>query len=132
MAINTRWDNGEKTRVLMEFETSWTWEQLYQELEKMDNLLAGVEHHVDIIVDLEGSEIPKDYLKVAQLLLTGPDMGMRPNEGNRVVVGASKWMRTAYNTIQKTFSQQLEGRSVLFANDITQARGMLYSMRLDS
>jgi len=132
MAINTRWDDSEKTRVLMEFETTWTWEQLYEELEKMDNFLAGVEHRVDIIIDLEGSEIPKDYLKIAQLLLTNPEMGMRPNEGNRVVVGASKWMRTAYNTVQKTFSKQLDGRSVLFANDLSHARGMLYSMRLDS
>lgn len=132
MAIITKWDANDKTRVLMEFETTWSWDELYEALEKTDNFLASVSHRVDVIIDLEGSEIPKDYLKAAKLLLTDPEMGVRPNEGNRVVVGASKWMRTAYNTLQKTFSKTLEGRAVLFANDLSHARGMIYSMRLDN
>ncbi|MGJ3239655.1 MAG: hypothetical protein ACFE0Q_13175 [Anaerolineae bacterium] len=131
MAIHTRWDDNQKTRVLIEFETSWTWEQLDKALETTDNLLATVAHRVDVIIDLEGAEIPKDYLKAAQRLLTDPNMGVRPNEGSRVVVGASQWIRTAYTTLQKTFSKQLAGREVLFANDLSHARGLLYSMRLD-
>ncbi|MEM9951279.1 MAG: hypothetical protein AAF846_06760 [Chloroflexota bacterium] len=132
MAIITKWDDNNQTRVLMEFETSWTWDDLYGALEKTDAFLATVENQVDVIIDLEGATIPKDYLKVAQLLLNDPTMAVRPNEGYRVVVGASKWMRTAYNTLQKTFGKQLEGREVLFANDVTQARGMIYSMRLSN
>lgn len=132
MAIITKWDDTNKTRVLIEFETSWSWDELDTALEATDNLLAGVPHIVDIIIDLEGSEIPKDYVKAAQKLLTHPNTDMRPNEGNRVVVGANKWMRTAYQTLAKTFSKQLNGREVLFANDLSHARGMIYSMRLDS
>jgi len=132
MAIITKWDDTNKTRVLIEFETSWSWDELDIALEATDNLLADVPHIVDIIIDLEGSEIPKDYLKAAQKLLTHPNTDMRPNEGNRVVVGANKWMRTAYQTLAKTFSNQLNGREVLFANDLSHARGMIYSMRLDS
>ncbi len=132
MAINTKWDDSNQTRILMEFETTWSLEDLYKALETTDSFLAGVSHRVDVIIDLEGAEMPKDYLNIAKLLLTNPDMEMRPNEGNRVVVGASKWMRTAYGTVQKTFSKYLEGREVLFANDLSHARGMIYSMRLDS
>ena len=131
MGINTKWDDSGKTRVLMEFETTWTWEQLDDALEATDDVLADVSHIVDIIIDLEGSDIPNDYLKAARKLLTAPNMDMRPNEGNRVVVGANKWMRTAYQTLAKTFSKQLDGREVLFANDLSHARGMIYSMRLD-
>ncbi|MGB7339343.1 MAG: hypothetical protein WBC91_10665 [Phototrophicaceae bacterium] len=130
MAIIAKWDDSNQTRVLLEFETTWTWDEFDQALERTDNLLATVSHTVDIIIDLEGAEIPNDYLKAAQRLLTDPSMGMRPNEGHRVVVGANKWIRTAYNTLQKTFSKQLQGREILFANDLSQARGMLYSMRL--
>ena len=132
MAINTKWDDSNQTRILMEFETTWSLEDLYKALETTDSFLAGVSHRVDVIIDLEGAEMPKDYLNIAKLLLTNPDMEMRPNEGNRVVVGASKWMRTAYGTVQKTFSKYLEGREVLFANDLSHARGMIYSMRLDN
>ena len=131
MAINTKWDDSNQTRILMEFETTWTLNDLYEALEKTDSFLAGVSHRVDVIIDLEGAEIPKDYLNMAKLLLTNPDMQMRPNEGNRVVVGANKWIRTAYSTLQKTFSKYLEGREVLFANDLSHARGIIYSMRLD-
>ena len=131
MAIHTKWDDSNQTRILMEFETSWSLDDLYKALEATDTFLAGVSHRVDVIIDLEGAEMPKDYLNIAKLLLTNPEMEMRPNEGNRVVVGASKWMRTAYSTLQKTFSKHLEGRGVLFANDLTHARGMIYSMRLD-
>ncbi|MEO0596282.1 MAG: hypothetical protein AAF126_09255 [Chloroflexota bacterium] len=130
MAIVTKWDDSNKTRVLMEFESSWTWDELDAALEMTDNFLAEVEHQVDVIIDLEGSNIPGDFMKAAQRLLTDPAMGMRPNEGNRVVVGASDWMRKAYNTLSKAFSKQLDGREVLFASDVSQARGMLYSMRL--
>ncbi|MEL6406609.1 MAG: hypothetical protein AAFR81_19725 [Chloroflexota bacterium] len=130
MAIVTKWDDSNKTRVLMEFESSWTWGELDAALEMTDNFLAEVEHQVDVIIDLEGSNIPGDFMKAAQRLLTDPAMGMRPNEGNRVVVGASDWMRKAYNTLSKAFSKQLDGREVLFASDVSQARGMLYSMRL--
>ncbi|MEL6527531.1 MAG: hypothetical protein AAFQ07_17655 [Chloroflexota bacterium] len=130
MAIVTKWDDSNKTRVLMEFESSWTWDELDAALEKTDNFLAEVEHQVDVIIDLEGSNIPGDFMKAAQRLLTDPAMGMRPNEGNRVVVGASDWMRKAYNTLSKAFNKQLDGREVLFASDVSQARGMLYSMRL--
>lgn len=130
MAIISKWDNSDKTRVLMEFETSWTWDELDSALETTDSLLAQVTHQVDIIIDLEGSSIPKDFMKAARKLLTNPEMEMRPNEGSRVVVGASNWMRNAYQTIQKTFSKRLDGREVLFANDLSHARGMLHSMRL--
>lgn len=131
MAILVKWDDSKKTRVLMEFETSWTWDELDAALEQTDNHLAEVTHQVDVIIDLEGSEIPKDFMKAAQRLLTDPAMGVRPNEGNRVVVGASGWMRKAYTTLNKTFSKQLDGREIVFADDVTQARGMLHSMRLD-
>lgn len=130
MAINVQWDNQQKTRVLMEFETSWTWDELDDALEATDDLLGLVPHQVDIIIDLEGSNIPKDFMRAAKQIITNPDMDKRPNEGNRVVIGANQWMRKAYQTIQKTFTKRLEGREVLFANDLSHARGLLHNMRL--
>jgi hypothetical protein len=127
MAINTKWDDAKQTRVLMEFETSWTWAELDNALEAADKLILSVSHTVDIIIDLEGTTIPKDFLNAAKKILANPEQ--RANEGSRVVVGASDWMRSAYQTIKGAFSKQLTGREVLFANDLSHARSMLYSMR---
>jgi hypothetical protein len=127
MAINTKWDDAKQTRVLVEFETSWTWAELDDALAAIDRLILSVTHTVDIIIDLEGSSIPKDFLNAAKNLLANPER--RDNEGNRVVVGASDFMRTAYQTLKGAFGKQLTGREVLFANDLSHARTMLFSMR---
>jgi hypothetical protein len=127
MAINTKWDDTKQTRVLVEFETNWTWAELDDALAAIDRLILSVSHTVDIIIDLEGSSIPKDFLNAAKNILANPER--RDNEGSRVVVGASDWMRTAYQTLKGAFGKQLAGREVLFANDLSHARTMLFSMR---
>ena len=127
MAINTKWDDAKQTRVHVEFETNWTWAELDDALAAIDRLILSVNHTVDIIIDLEGSKIPKDFLTAAKNILANPER--RDNEGNRVVIGASDFMRSAYQTLKGAFGSKLVGREVLFANDLSHARSMLFSMR---
>jgi hypothetical protein len=129
MSITTLWDDSNKTRVRMEFETSWTWADLEKAISKTDEFIASVAHNVDIIIDLEGSTLPKDFMNAAKNLLGNPEP--RANEGYRVVVGVNNVMQTAYQAIQKAFGDKLAGREVLFAQDLSHARSMLYSMRLN-
>lgn len=128
MGILTTWDDTAKTRVLIEFETSWTWDELEAAIEVADQMIASVTHQVDLMIDVEGSTLPKDFLNAAKNLLANPEG--RPNEGSRVVIGAGKVIRTAYQTLQKTFGEKLVGREIVFAEDIPQARSLLYSMRM--
>jgi hypothetical protein len=127
MGINTKWDDAKQTRVLVEFESSWTWAELDNALEATDKLILSVSHTVDIIIDLEGTSIPKDFMAAAKKILANPER--RDNEGNRVVIGASDFMRSAYQTLKGAFGSKLVGREVLFANDLSHARSMLFSMR---
>ena len=129
MAILTTWDNSSKNTVHVEFESEWSWDDLEAAIDKTDRLIASVPHHVDIIIDVEGSSIPKDFMNAAKNLLANPEP--RDNEGRRIVVGAGKMMRTAYSAVQKTFGEKLVGRELLFADDLTQARAILYSLRLE-
>ena len=69
MAIVTRWDNKKKTVVLLEFESEWSWEELEEAVQKADRMIGGVEHFVDLIIDLEGTNIPRDVLTAAKTLL---------------------------------------------------------------
>lgn len=129
MAINTFWDDGKKTRVLVEFETSWSWDELESAIHEIDQFIASVHHNVDIIIDVEGSNLPNDFMKAAKGLLNSSD-DARDNEGHRIIVGASDTIRKAYQTFANTFGKRLIGREVLFANDLSHARAMLHSMRL--
>lgn len=129
MAILTRWDNKKKTIVLLEFESEWTWQDLEGAVQRADALIGSVEHYVDLIIDLEGAAIPKDVFTAAKALLDSGEA--RPNEGARVVVGANGAIRTIYQTIQKTFNSAVQGREVLFAANLSDARAIIRGMALD-
>ena len=129
MAIITRWDNRQKTIVLLEFESEWSWTELEEAVQKADALIGGVDHVVDLLIDLEGTSIPKDILtSVKTLLATGE---ARPNEGVRVVVGASGAIRTIYEMIQKAHNSAVAGREVLFADNLADARAIIRGLSLD-
>ncbi len=129
MAIVTRWDNKKKTIILLEFESEWTWDELEEAVRKADSLIGSVEHFVDLIIDLEGAAIPRDILTGAKNLLASGEA--RPNEGARVVVGANGALRTIYQTLQKTLNNDAEGREVLFAPNLSDARAIIRGLALD-
>jgi hypothetical protein len=129
MAIVTRWDNKKKTIVMMEFESEWSWDELEEAVQKADSLIGSVEHFVDLIIDLEGTSIPKDVLNAAKTLLSSGSA--RPNEGARVVVGANGAMKTIYQTLQKTLGGTAEGRDVLFAPSLSDARAIIRGLAMD-
>ncbi len=129
MAIVTRWDNKKKTVILLEFESEWNWEELEAAVHKADGLIGSVENYVDLIIDLEGTAIPRDVLTAAKTLLASGEA--RPNEGARVVVGANGALKTIYQTLQKTFNNAVEGREVLFAPSLADARAILRGMAMD-
>ncbi len=129
MAIVTRWDDKKQSIVLLEFESEWTWEELETAVLKADSMICSVEHFVDLIIDLEGASIPKDIFSAAKTLLESGDA--RPNEGARVVVGANGALKTIYQTIHKTFNSALDGREILFAASLADARAIIRGLAMD-
>jgi hypothetical protein len=127
MGIVTMWDNRDKTAVRMEFESKWSWQELDGAIDATDKLIASVEHQVDVIVDIEGTNLPTSFMDAAKRLLANPQP--RPNEGNRVVVGAGTVVRTAYATLKTTFGEKVAGREVAFATNLGEARAMLKNLR---
>ena len=129
MAILTRWDNRDKTPTLLEFESEWNWDDLEQAFQEADGYIISVTHQVDIILDVEGSSIPKDFLNAIKRLVQENGDGARDNEGHRIVVGANKALRAVYSTAQNTFKKHLDGREILFASDLSDARAILRGLR---
>ncbi len=128
MAIITRWDNKKKSVVLLEFESEWSWGELEEAVQKADSLIGSVENFVDLIIDLEGTSIPKDVVNAAKTLLASGEA--RPNEGARVVVGANGAMKTIYQAVQKTLNNVSE-REILFAPSIADARAIIRGLSMD-
>lgn len=128
MAILALWDNTDKTVIRLEFETEWTWDELHDAIATTDEMIVSVDHTVDIIIDIEGSQIPKDFMTAARSLLSNPVP--RQNEGNRIIVGANKFIRSGYAAVKKTFGDRLVDRDLLFAHDLRDARSILRGMRM--
>ena len=129
MAIVTRWDDKKKSIVLLEFESEWSWEELETAVLEADGMICSVEHFVDLIIDLEGTTIPKDIFSAAKTLLDSGEA--RPNEGARVVVGANGALKTIYQTIHKTFNSAMDGREILFAASLADARAIIRGLAMD-
>lgn len=127
MAILVEWDDRAQSAVLIEFESMWTWEELDVALDQMDQMIGSVSHRVDVIIDLEGSKIPKDFMSAAKRLLENPEQ--RDNEGSRIVIGANKAMQAVYTTVKSAFSERINGRDILFAPSLDDARAILRGMR---
>ena len=129
MAIVTRWDNKQKSAIILEFESEWTRADLEAAVQTTDRLIGSVDRVVHLIIDLEGTSIPSDILSLAKDLLSTGEA--RPNEGARVVVGANGAIRTAYQMLQKTLLSAVEGREVLFAASLADARAILRGIAMD-
>ncbi len=123
MPIEVAWGDPAQTTILLRLERGWTWEELTQAVAQADALITSVGHQVHLLIDLRGSGIPRDFLRVAQDLFDQGDA--RPNEGQRIVIGAGPLARAAYQGLRSVYGAQLAERPIRFADDLDQARQML-------
>lgn len=123
MGIHIRWDDRQQTRILIEFESLWTIEELKAAILRADEMIISVGHRVDILADIEGTSLPSDPMGLLKALLEEGDA--RANEGRRIVVGANSFIRNGYKMAKTLFSKQLAGRDLLFADDLDIARAIL-------
>ena len=131
MSIQVSWDDDSKYAVRMAFEAEWLVEDLQHAVDQTDKLIASAAHQVDIIIDItSGMKIPKDFMSIAQSLLENPNP--RPNEGQRVVVGANGMIKFLYNGVQKAFASKLGERKLLFEDDLESARETLMNLRMEN
>ena len=68
-------------------------------------------------------ELPRDFMSRANELFAQGEA--RANEGQRIVVGAGRWLRMAYNSLVAVYGRKLAERPFLFANDMNEAQRLL-------
>lgn len=131
MGIQINWYDDTHSIVHMCFEPDWLVEDLHTAVAETDRLIASVPHRVDLIIDLQnGMKIPKDFMSIAQQLLANPEP--RPNEGTKVVVGASTPIRLAYSAIRRALASKLDGREIHFESNLPQAQNRIAALRQNS
>jgi hypothetical protein len=126
MAIELFWDDDTQTRLLLEFNGRWTWDELHQTLATIKKITDNVNHEIAALVDVSrGLHIaPTDLFSAeglhnARLLMT---LG-REGTGPVVIVGVNPLIKTIYDVVHKLDPDILS--SVRIAKTLDDARLLL-------
>lgn len=122
MSITVTWSTP--SVVLLQFAPGWTWSDLYAAIKQADTLIASVEHTVHLVIDLtRAGRIPGDLVQVAgDVFASGT---ARPNEGQRVVVGAGPLIRAGYSALARVYGGDLRARPFRFTGSLDEAHALL-------
>ncbi len=124
MAIQVMWANPEQTCVRVTLQRGWTWNELHRAIQQADDLIVSVTHTVDLLIDIrEAGGLPGDFMTRAGDIFAQGEA--RPNEGQKIVIGAGWLIRSAYTGFVKTFGSQLQGRPFRFAASLEEAQALL-------
>ncbi len=124
MAINVKWEDEQRTVIRIAFQRGWTWDDLNKAIVQADQMIISVPHEVHLLIDIRNAGgLPRDFMTRAGDIFAQGDA--RPNEGQKVVVGASWLIRSAYNGFRAVYGSQLQGRPFIFADSPEDAQGLL-------
>jgi hypothetical protein len=124
MGIELTWLDDRQHVLGLTFRPGWTWDGLRAAIDEADRRIAAVTHPVHLVIDLrQAGRLPGDFMRVAgDLLDSGP---ARPNEGERVVVGAGPLLRMAYGGFLRVYGSRVANRPLRFADTPQAARALL-------
>jgi hypothetical protein len=124
MGIQVAWTNPDYRVMKLDFQRGWTWDDLYAAIQQADDLITSVEHRVHMIIDIShAGGLPRDFMRVAGDVFDSGDA--RPNEGQKIVVGASGLIQFAYNGFLKVYGHKLQNRPFQFAPSLEAAYNLL-------
>jgi hypothetical protein len=124
MGIQVAWENNAQETIHLTFQPGWAWDDLYAAVETADQMIDSVPQKVHLIIDVShAGGIPSDFLSVAGKLFASGKA--RPNEGTKVVVGASPFIRMAYGGLSRIYPSQTAGRPLRFAANVDEAHTLL-------
>jgi hypothetical protein len=127
MSIEVTWDNEEKTIAHYDYGKDWTWEDFAAANKSYNEMLAGVDHPVDVIADFTGGTSPPmgalGRFKAAQEDIDN-------NAGAVVVVGGGLFI----NSLVSAFSQVYKAisKNLMVAGSVEEAREKIAKLRAKS
>lgn len=130
--MSIRIDRLDKQTILITFEPGWAWDDLYTAVGQADQIIASADpaQAIDLLIDIrQAGGLPRDFLNVAGDLLNRGDA--RPNEGEKIIIGANWLLRTAYQGFLKVYGQRMAGRPLRFTSDRQEAQQILQKMRVN-
>jgi len=113
MGVIVSWTDDEKKIIRYEFPGQWTWDDLYNAMNQVNEMMASVPYNVYVVISLEHSRgIPPGALTHLRI---GTLKGA-PNWGGGVFIGMSSLLTALLNTFT-TLNKKLGERYAIAKND---------------
>jgi hypothetical protein len=124
MSIQVVWDNPQQNVICITLARGWTWDNLQGAIQQADDLIISVPQVVHLLIDIrEAGGMPRDWMTRAGDLFAQGEA--RPNEGQKIVVGAGMLIRAAYQGFLAVYGRNLQGRPFQFAASVEEARTLI-------
>lgn len=126
MAIELYWDNEDETVMHCIFSKGWTWDEMFQTLDKIKKVTSNRTDEVGAIIDVTGGvSVPGGSIfnadtrnKAMKMLKMSED-----GKGPMVILGANGFIKTIYNAFS-TLDKRAQS-DVYFAETLDEARDLL-------
>lgn len=100
MPITIDWYDVEKTILRYEFTGQWSWEELHQAMDEVQEQMASVSTRVDVIIDVSQSKrIPAGALSQ----MRGGTLKASENWGMGVFVGTGTFLNALLTTFSRVY-----------------------------
>jgi hypothetical protein len=126
MNIEVGWDNTENTAVLLRYHIGWRLQDLDIAFLEVNSLFESVPHPVDLIIDISNAgQAPRDTQRRFREIVSKKHRNIR----KVVFVGGRGFISKVLTTITNLLSQIYQPPDLLFAENIEDARILLFSTR---
>jgi len=123
MAITVSWDDIFKTIIRCEFDTTWTWDDVFATNRDIIEMLNSVDHPVCVINVMRGQAFPKSGTLIHTKHLF---VHIHPNYANHVVfVGRTALIKTFEQIIRKAYAQSMSNIKSAYADSLDEARRLI-------
>jgi hypothetical protein len=122
MGIAVHWKDEMKAIIVLEFESQWTWDDLYNATQQMYRMLDEIDHTACTITDLRKSRgVPSGFLAHARRLTMRRDPRIKVS----AIVGANGLVEVAVDIIRKVYTMD----TTLFAETMEEAEAIIAERR---
>jgi hypothetical protein len=103
MPIHLEWDNEDKTIIRFDFDGVWTWDDFVTKHNEANAMISGVDHTVDLILDLQksGSRPSNLFTNIKRF-----ESDKAPNQGRLVVVRDGQFIKVMLSTYTRLFGSK--------------------------
>jgi hypothetical protein len=123
MTVQVGWDDNDHTILLYTLGSTWTWDELYENIDRGIAMVETVPHVVDVLVDFQNSQLPPRAFAQFHRVANIPT----PQTSFIVIAGGGTLLLSLFNLFKLIVGN--EANKYYWVSDLNKARSTLAAQR---